>query len=98
MGALAWAESRYHYIQFFEWTAYTKNARAGRSDLERLRRYSVAPEKNVTGQVSRPGSHGAEFLDQVVGVSHEALDDAPSLLFGGSDERSDQREILCTLE
>ena len=34
-----------------------------------------------------------EFLDQVADPLHEALDDAPSLLFGGSDkERSDQRK------
>jgi hypothetical protein len=44
MGALAWAERRYHYIQFFERKAYTKTARTGRSELERLRCHPVAPD------------------------------------------------------
>jgi hypothetical protein len=72
----------------------------GVTDAFRLRRRRDLSSDyfTVTGQVGRPGSDGAEFLDQVVGVSHEALDGAPSLLFGGSDERSDQREILCTME
>jgi cytochrome P450 len=44
MGAIARAERRYHYIQFFERKAYTNTARTGRSDLERLRCHSVAPD------------------------------------------------------
>src|SRR5271167_3581183 len=39
-----------------------------------------------------------EFVDQVFGVSHEALDDTPAALFGSADERSDRSEIVCTLE
>src|SRR5271167_3170988 len=52
----------------------------------------------VTSQVSRGGSGGVEFVDQVFGVSHEALDDTPAALFGSADERSDRSEIVCTLE
>src|SRR5271166_3167655 len=64
-----------------------------------LNRHSgtVVPS-SVTSQVSRGGSGGVEFVDQVFGVSHEALDDTPAALFGSADERSDRSEIVCTLE
>src|SRR5208282_673035 len=52
----------------------------------------------VTSQVSRGGSGGVEFVDQVLGVSHEALDDTPAALFGSADKRSDHSEIVCAPE
>src|SRR5208282_4784843 len=58
----------------------------------------ATPSLLVTSQVSRGGSGGVEFVDQVFGVSHEALDDTPAALFGSADERSDRSEIVCTLE
>src|SRR5271165_1727271 len=51
----------------------------------------------VTGQVRRRGSSSFELVDQVLRVSHEALDDTPSLFFGSPDKRSDHHEIVCAL-
>src|SRR5208283_4513661 len=59
---------------------------------------SQAPRTPVTSRVSRGGSGGVEFVDQVFGVSHEALDDTPAALFGSADKRSDRSEIVCSLE
>ncbi len=52
----------------------------------------------VTGQVGLVGSSGLEIRDEVLGISHEALDHAPTLFFGGSDERSDHREVIGALD
>src|SRR5271166_1512283 len=52
----------------------------------------------VTGQVSWDRSSCREVADQVLGVSHEALDDTPSSFVGGSDEGSDHGEILRPLD
>jgi hypothetical protein len=66
----------------------------GLSESERIKHIV---KRVVTGQVRQRGSSSFEFVDQVLCVSHEALDDTPSLFLGSPDKRSDHHEIVCAL-
>jgi hypothetical protein len=87
------------------WDPWVLKTPSGQSEYTAYRDETADPpalvvqvgKTEVTGQVRRRGSSSFEFVDQVLCVSHETLDDTPSLFFGSPDKRSDHHEIVCAL-
>src|ERR1019366_4267373 len=58
----------------------------------------MVPRSGVTTQVTGGLSRCGQVVDQGLWITNEALDDPPSSLPGGPDERSDHGEILRPLD